>query len=236
MSLLQGFKQWLRFGVYAPLRLNRFPSYYLSCSQFGEDMITRHLLDDLPVGFYVDIGAHHPVYFSNTYHFYCRGWRGINVDALPGSMELFRLLRPRDINIELCVDAAPDRAREFFLFDPPALNTACPEEADRAVRGGLGRVVARQTVRTVTLSGLLDRYLPPGQGIDLLSIDVEGLDEAILRGHDFARYRPRVLVFERKELALLEMGRDHLINELRGHGYSIVAVTGASVVMKTLSD
>ena len=105
--------------MYARFRLNSHASYYLSCSQFGEDMIVRHLLADVPIGFYVDIGAHHPVYYSNTYHFYCRGWRGINVDARTGSMELFNLLRPRDINVEGCVDAVPNRARSSFCLTLP---------------------------------------------------------------------------------------------------------------------
>lgn len=44
------------------------------------------LFNDSSSGIYVDIGAHHPFRFSNTYVFYKRGWRGINVDAMPGSM------------------------------------------------------------------------------------------------------------------------------------------------------
>jgi FkbM family methyltransferase len=236
MTFLERLKNRLRFGVYAQLRLNRHPSYYLSCSQFGEDMIVRHLLAEVPIGFYVDIGAHHPVYYSNTYHFYRRGWRGINVDALPGSMELFDLLRPGDINIEKCVDAIPNQTREFYLFDSPALNTVSAEEADRVVRAGQGKVVNRRAVQTATLSGLLDRHLPSGRKIDFLSIDVEGLDEAILRAHDFTKYRPRVLVFERKNLDLLALGRDPLIAELCGRGYALIAITGASVIMCTSSD
>jgi FkbM family methyltransferase len=219
--------------VYAPLRLNRFASYNLSCSQFGEDMIVRHLVGDARAGFYVDVGAHHPVYYSNTYHFYRRGWRGINVEAIPGSMEVFDLLRPRDVNVEACVDTVSGRTRELIMFDSPALNTVCPEEAEETVRSGRGKVVARHTVRTVTLAELLDRHLPPGQAIDFLSIDVEGLDEVILRHHDFDRYRPRVLVFERKGLDLLACGRDPLVAELCGRGYRLAAVTGMSAVMQS---
>jgi FkbM family methyltransferase len=236
MRQLERIKNWLRFQLYAPLRLNRFPSYYLSCSQFGEDMIVRNLLADVLTGFYVDIGAHHPVYYSNTYHFYRSGWRGINVDALPGSMEAFNLLRPRDINVEACVNVAPHQTREFFQFDSPALSTICPEEADRAVREAHGKIVNRLAIQTVTLSGLLDQYLLPGQSIDFLSIDVEGLDELILMAHDFTRYRPRVVVFERKGLDPLALGRDPLVTELCGRGYALVAVTGASVIMSATAD
>lgn len=233
MTLLERLTARLRFGVYAPLRLNRFPSHYLSCSQFGEDMVVRHLLEDVRSGFYVDVGAHHPVYYSNTYHFYRRGWRGINVDAIPGSMELFDLLRPQDVNVEACLDAEPGRTREFVVFDQPALNTACPEEADRVARSGPAKVVARHALTTTTLGEVLDRHLPPGRAIDFLTIDVEGLDEVILTHHDFARHRPRVLVFERKGLAPADAGNDSLVAHLYGQGYELAAFTGASLVMRS---
>lgn len=53
------------------------------------------------IGFYVDVGAHHPMRFSNTYFFYRMGWSGINIDAMPGSMKEFKKYRRRDINLEL---------------------------------------------------------------------------------------------------------------------------------------
>src|SRR5580658_8816405 len=74
-----------------------------SFSQEGEDMILASFFEGKKNGFYVDVGAHHPKRFSNTHHFYIRGWRGINVDATPGSMKLFRRTRPDDINIEAAV-------------------------------------------------------------------------------------------------------------------------------------
>ena len=76
-----------------------------SYSQEGEDRILQRLFENQTPGFYVDIGAHHPRRFSNTYIFYKQGWRGINVDATPGSMFLFRVFRKRDINLEIAVDA-----------------------------------------------------------------------------------------------------------------------------------
>jgi hypothetical protein len=58
-------------------------------SQEGEDLIASRLFPNQSTGFYVDIGAHHPTRFSNTYLLYTKGWRGINIDPLPGSKELF---------------------------------------------------------------------------------------------------------------------------------------------------
>ena len=71
-----------------------------SYSQEGEDLLLRRIFEHQKIGFYVDVGAHHPFRFSNTYLLYKRGWRGINIDAMPGSMRLFRKFRPRDTNIE----------------------------------------------------------------------------------------------------------------------------------------
>jgi hypothetical protein len=76
---------------------------HLSYAQEGEDMVLRRIFEDQPLGFYVDVGAHHPVRFSTTYFFYRRGCRGINIDATPGSMDAFRRLRPRDINLEVAI-------------------------------------------------------------------------------------------------------------------------------------
>ena len=76
------------------------PSYSIE----GEDRIVRTLLwRKHDKGFYVDVGAHHPFRFSNTYLFYTQGWSGINIDATPGSMKAFNKYRPRDINLEVGV-------------------------------------------------------------------------------------------------------------------------------------
>ena len=102
-------------------------NYYLdgyalkSYSQEGEDMILRRLFENQTKGFYVDVGAHHPIRFSNTYFFYKKGWRGINIDAMPGSMKLFNKIRPRDINIEKAISDKKE-VLTYYVFNDPALN------------------------------------------------------------------------------------------------------------------
>lgn len=72
-----------------------------SYSQEGEDLILKRFFSNKEKGFYIDIGAHHPKRFSNTYLFYSKGWNGINIDAMPGSMRLFNQIRKRDLNLEV---------------------------------------------------------------------------------------------------------------------------------------
>ena len=85
------------------LRIKEYFDYKKSYAQDGEDVALAAFYDTQKgyKGFYVDIGAHHPKRFSNTYFFYKKGWSGINIDAMPGSMHGFRLLRTRDINLEM---------------------------------------------------------------------------------------------------------------------------------------
>lgn len=85
-------------------------------------MILRRIFENVENGFYVDVGAHHPKRFSNTFYFYKKGWSGINIDAMPGSMSLFNKIRPRDINIEAAVSNEKEEVI-FYIFNEVALNT-----------------------------------------------------------------------------------------------------------------
>ncbi len=53
--------------------------------------------------------------------FYNQGWRGINIDARPGSMKLFDKLRKRYINLEIAVSDIKEELKSF-TFKEPALN------------------------------------------------------------------------------------------------------------------
>lgn len=224
----------LKFQLWARLKAN-YPSYYSSHSQFGEDMVARHFLGDTATGFYVDIGAHHPVSYSNTYHFYGKGWRGINVDATPGSMAAFKVLRPRDINLELCLSDAEDAEIDFFIFDQGAYNTFSSDMARQVLEGGQVRLREKKTLRTTTLMRILERHVPKNTAIDLMSIDVEGLDETILRSNDWQRYKPRVLIYEDHETPLDQLTQSSLFQFLAPHGYEAVGKCGPSIILQLAS-
>lgn len=201
-------------------------------SQEGEDLVASRLFDEKPDGFYVDIGAHHPVRHSNTYLFYRRGWRGINVDATPGSMAEFRRLRPRDINVE-CLVACDPSPQRFYVFSEPALNTASPAMArERPAENAQYRVTSEFELQPRTLASLLDEFLPKGQTIDLMSVDVEGLDLDVLRSNDWGRYRPTLLLVEVLQTELSDLDRHELVQFLRGRNYRPIAKLYNTVVFR----
>jgi len=157
-----------------------FDGYCLkSYSQEGEDIILRRIFEKQKTGFYIDIGAHHPKRFSNTYYFYKKGWRGINIDAMPGNMKLFRKMRPRDINLEIPVS---DKKREltYYMFNEPALNSFSKTLSIERDRKEEYKIVDEIKIEILTLAEVLNAYLPSNTRIDFLSVDVEGLDFQVL--------------------------------------------------------
>ena len=165
-----------------------------SFSQEGEDRVLGRVFEFRSQGFYVDVGAHHPYRFSNTMMFYQRGWKGINIDAMPGSMARFRKLRPRDINLEIGIGTRAETAA-FYVFNEPALNTFDKATADAhaSEHWRIDRVV---DVEIAPLAQVLDRHLPEATTIDFMTIDVEGRDIEVLSSNDWNRYRPKYVLAE----------------------------------------
>jgi FkbM family methyltransferase len=202
-----------------------------SYSQEGEDMILRRLFEKQTRGFYVDVGAHHPKRFSNTYFFYKKGWNGINIDAMPGSMDLFQRLRPRDINLEKPI-AKCKQVLTYYMFNEPALNGFSKELSGQ--RNGQGQyfIKATKEIETTTLEDVLDNNLPFGKEIDFLSIDVEGFDFMVLKSNNFEKYKPKVILIEVLGCCLDEIFDSEIVLFLAQHDYSVFAKTVKTVFFK----
>lgn len=199
--------------------------HQISFSQEGEDCILARIFEGKQKGFYVDVGAHHPQRFSNTYRFYLKGWQGINIDAMPGSMELFKQLRPKDINLEAAISDSA-QVLTYYMFNEPALNSFSADIAASRVASTRRQLLGKRSIKTQTLAEVLDCHLPPGQKIDFLSIDVEGLDYQILLSNDWQKYRPQVVLVEelKTSLAALESG-SKIAFLMQQNGYELIAKT-----------
>jgi FkbM family methyltransferase len=158
-------------------------------------MILRRIFEDKKKGFYVDIGAHHPKRFSNTHYLYKRGWSGINVDAVPGSMIPFNKTRGRDINIEAAISNSKGTL-DFYIFNEPALNTFSKKVADKHQLDKKYLLIKKIIIETKTLSEILSDNLPVGQNIDFFTVDVEGYDLRVLESNDWNKYRPEFVLVE----------------------------------------
>lgn len=212
-----------RGGIFAP-------HAQLSFSQEGEDLVLERLLGGQQSGFYVDVGAHHPIRFSNTYLLYRRGWTGINIDASPGSMAEFRKRRPRDINLEMAISSQPG-IKGLRRFDEPALNTLSQELSDQRVAETEFNYVDTVEVESMSLGDVLRAHLPARSVIDVMTIDVEGRDLDVLKSNDWGRFRPRIVIVE----VLMSNVRAALVSDeiqlLEAEGYSVCSKLVNSAIL-----
>ena len=203
-----------------------------SWSQEGEDLILSRYFENLTTkGFYVDVGAHHPLRFSNTYKFYKHGWRGINIDAMPGSMALFNKLRPRDINLEVAISDCK-QVMTYYAFNESALNSFSEPLTKRREAKTNCKVIFKKDLQTFTLEDILDQYLPKGQKINFLSIDVEGLDFAVLKSNNWTKYAPELILIEILGSSLDELLHDEITIFLKQFGYTIYAKCIHTVIFR----
>ena len=212
----------------------RPPTFHTEAySQEGEDLILQRIFADKPNGFYVDVGAHHPMRFSNTFLFYKRGWSGLNIDAMPGSMAPFRSLRPRDHNIEAAIGQDSGTTRTFWVFNEPALNTF-DEALARSKEGGPHghAIVGKHEVPIRSLRDLFAQYLPANTAIDFLTVDVEGLDLEVLQSNDWERHRPGYVLAECTGVPLADLDEDPVYRFLAGKGYELFAKTINTAVFR----
>ena len=201
-----------------------FDPYALkSYSQEGEDMILKRIFENQTTGFYVDVGAHHPKRFSNTYYFYKKGWRGINIDAMPGSMKPFKKLRKRDINIETAV-SEEQKELIYYIFNDQALNGFSKKLSENHNTGKY-YIVSKINLKTSTLEEILSKYLPEKQQIDFLSVDVESLDFQVLKSNNWEQYRPKVVLVEAFQSMLENISNDEAYQFLKAKEYLLYAKT-----------
>lgn len=182
------FIAWVRSHL--PARLYQKVSY----SQCGEDIVITFVLELLqgkrPMR-YVDFGANHPFHLSNTALFYKAGGEGVLVEPDPYFAKLLRSRRPRDSVMECGVHFSGESQAEFYVIDPPTLNTFSHQEMSRYI--GMGHKLNKTIkVDLMGVNDILDQAMP----LDFMNIDVEGLDKTILEQVDWERFRPTCVCVE----------------------------------------
>lgn len=229
-SLLpQPLRRLLRWAKYC---VTWDPWQNCSWSQEGEDLLLDRIFTNKKSGFYIDIGAHHPKRFSNTFLFYKKGWFGINVDAMPGSMRAFKQTRPRDINVEMGIGLNEDEL-EYYLFNEPALNGFSKSLSQhRDADASQYKIIKIRKVKVLPLVSLLEKFLPHKQQIDFMNVDVEGMDLDVLKSNNWEQYRPKCLLVEVLESTLHEINRSEIGSFMNTCDYSIYAKCMNTVFFK----
>lgn len=199
-----------------------------SYSQCGEDLIMDFVLTDLNIEkpSYIDIGAHHPRFINNTFLFYQKGARGINIEPDPTLFAEFISMRKEDVNLNIGIGEKAGET-DFFILSDPSLNTFMKTEADNRIQENAHLRI--KEVRKINVSPVSDviRQHNNGNYPDLLSIDVEGLDEQIIRSINFSGQAPKIMCVETLTFSTSGNGvkKLDLIEFVKSKGYIAYADT-----------
>ncbi|TMR04354.1 FkbM family methyltransferase [Actinomadura soli] len=165
----------------------------------AEDVVLIRAFAGQRDGFFVDVGAGEPVSGSLTKNLVDGlGWRGVNIEPLPERHARLQQARPGDVSLRVAVGDEPGTAM-FFRIVPGrgktgggGLSTLRKDVLGRHLADGWRHEELR--VEVVTLETVLGAHATPG--FDLLKVDVEGAEAAVLRSADLQAWRPRAIVVE----------------------------------------
>ena len=175
-----------------------FHQYY-SYAQSGEDCIVNYILNFLRVDIsqikYLDLGANHPKKMSNSYSLYQKGACGVLVEANPELISELKKCRERDIVLNCVIGDCQEDYSEFYVLTGDGLSTVSYEAAVKvcALNPDVS-IKCKYNVPVISVREILQKYCL--NQVDVLSIDLEGLELTVLNQLDFNTVRPKIIIFE----------------------------------------
>lgn len=172
--------------IRADLKKYKYTQFH---SQFGEDRYIAENINLPKEGTFIDVGAGHPTFLSNTYFFEKNGWNGVCIDADPTQAELLRRDRKQ---VEEVAISAEEGELEFSLAATPEYSSTFHEKDYK----GLVKIPFKDTVRvpTLRLETVLEKYHI--DKIDILDIDVEGTELEVWKTFEYQKHQPKVVIIE----------------------------------------
>ncbi len=207
-------------------------------AQFGEDVILFAWLDTLrinrPGGFFVDLGAHHPRFSSNTYLLRkLLGWRGMNVEADPALFKVFEKECPECVNVNVAVGGTARKER-LTVYNHPGANTMSDMMRERHMANAAVEIRDVIDLDVIAVNDLLNEHLPKDVEFRVLSVDVEGLDQEIIEAFDFTRWRPILILVEDFEMDLRDPNTSGIYRRMSEARYLPVAHCMVTTLYRTL--
>ncbi len=156
----------------------------------GITKISKIILKSLKNGIYLDIGCYHPFKDSHTALLYKSGWQGINIDISKESIDLFKILRPSDLNLNIGISLKNGKQKAYF-----EKNISTVSSLDKTHIEKIGR--KNKFIRSVnvfTLKKIREKYKI--KKIDFLKMDCESLDSKIILKSNFKNLTCKFLCIE----------------------------------------
>ena len=210
----------MNFYKFLSVYLKSFTNKKFFYSFGGIDNLIQQIFKSQKKGIYIDIGCGHPIKNNNTYLLNKKGWSGINIDLDVDNIKLFKIYRPKDLNICAAISDEIKETDLFFYHSRSALNTIDKKTANYQK----AKVTSIKKIKTTTLNNVLDESIYNSSNIDFLSIDVEGSELSVLKNFNFHKFKPKVIVVEYLDLSLnkLEIKNLSIQNAMNSEIYKLI--------------
>ena len=169
------------------------------------------------IGFYIDIGAYHPFKGSLTQKLYKNGWHGVNIDISKTSIDLFKIARPKDININCAIGKVTE---ETIFFQNSKIN-----QQNSLIRQNPNQKEVK--IKCYELNDILT--FNKIEKVDYINIDTEGTELNVLKGLNFKKIKPSLLTVEDNDFDLDSSGKKEKINYMKNQGYTLINNIGVTM-------
>ena len=163
-------------------------------SQWGEDKYINDFFKDIKNGIYLDIGCFHPFMYNNTCLLHRKGWRGINIDINPTSIDLFNIVRPNDINLCTTINETK-KTFEVYYDDPFSPVNTLDKQFYEKLKIKSNKDTKKLTVESKSMKEILN-ISKIDNSIDFINLDVEGMDYKILQNINLNQLKPKLISVE----------------------------------------
>lgn len=198
---------------------------FVSYAQNFEDVMLWRAFGSIEKGTYIDIGAQDPVKDSVSFAFYQHGWRGVHLEPTHQYANALQQARPGEQVRQAAVGSTPGQLT-FYEFADTGLSTGDQRIAEQHMAQGYTPTI--HSVEVVTLDQLLEEWeqAQGGQALHWLKIDVEGMEEEVIKGWQNSLVRPWVIVIESHSPGSQRHAHDAWEHSLIDKGYQYIYTDG----------
>ena len=205
------------FYRYFKYKKNYFPSYGAT----GEDVLINKIFKNKIDGYFVDVGALHPINGSLTYNLSKKGWKGLNIDLLRENLILFNFFRKKDKNINLAISKNKGVINAYIFERGSGVNTTNKKWADKWKKK-IGKNYSILKIKKNSLNNVFSSY-KVNKKFELLNIDVEGHEIDVLKGINFKNIRPKIITIEIHVKNTEQIFKTEIYKLLKKNNYELIS-------------
>ena len=204
------------YYFYKILKIYRNKKPSIHYGEFGEDILINRILKNIKTGRYVDVGCYHPFKGSLTLQLYKRGWRGINIDLSKSSIDLFNLVRKKDINLNIAVS---DFNGQTNYFENSPIN-----QQNSLIKSDDNQKIIKTDCKNLNFILEENKF----EKFEYLNVDVEGTENNVIKGIDFNKYRPILITVENNNLHIKDYIQSDVYKILTENNFTFISKIGVT--------